>query len=68
MRFKTLPASVTSLLARLRHIINVLPESVRVNLADLEYYFDGINLLRLQSLDQLQILYKNFSFATTCIH
>ncbi|MDP3051610.1 MAG: FapA family protein [Eubacteriales bacterium] len=68
MRFRNLPSSVTGLLAHLRHIINMLPENVRVNLADLEYYFDGINLLRLQSLDQLQTLYKNFSQATICLH
>ncbi|MDA8097986.1 MAG: FapA family protein [Clostridia bacterium] len=68
MRFRNLPSSVTGLLAHLRHIINMLPENVRVNLADLEYYFDGINLLRMKNLDQLQTLYKNFSHAITCVH
>ncbi|MGC7847542.1 DUF342 domain-containing protein [Desulforudis sp. 1088] len=58
LRFGNLPAEVHNLLNSLRRLtIAVQPEDIRASLIDFEYYFDGINLLRLQSIEQLHLLY-----------
>lgn len=67
LHFRNLPAAVTDLLTRLYDIIAVLPEDTQFKLADLGYYFRGINLMRLENIEQLRLLYRELLFIAGCV-